>query len=333
MLEQAHAERAESAKDTLPSISEEQLAELSSALFPLSASMSPDDFPFYTDGSAFEVMDESDWQFDQEQYDYTLEETRFMHSLKTNIIEKQQFQADSEIVAFEFLNIKPLTKASSGGLLTQGIVIATETNELVVYDIYKNQLLKLTSPGPVRAIAGTPQAEDMFFAALTRDGELCEYQIELLRNFQMGKSKESLAAEEKKTEGKSDEMYSKKYKNLLAMYKYRLTASYCINLHDLVGRLSGRQANDSVVEDALEFEQVIVFMIKGEKYYVVSDSKGFLTTLHRGLRFRSRFKVSNEPIQHLMKQSTTILFTTGSQVKALLFNEGIVAPGTCNAGT
>ena len=63
------------------------------------------------------------------------------------MIERRYFEEEEDILAFDFLTIKPLGKSSSGNLITTAIIVALPSGEVRAYDIYNNILFTLFVPG------------------------------------------------------------------------------------------------------------------------------------------------------------------------------------------
>lgn len=59
-------------------------------------------------------------------------------SYSNYMIEKMILTEESDIIDYDFITIKPLSKSSQGTLLTQGIILALASGEIKVYDIYQN---------------------------------------------------------------------------------------------------------------------------------------------------------------------------------------------------
>jgi len=60
------------------------------------------------------------------------------------MIEKRFLEEEEPIIAFDYMNIKPLGKASSGMLINVAIALALENGTVKVKDLYGNELLSLS---------------------------------------------------------------------------------------------------------------------------------------------------------------------------------------------
>jgi hypothetical protein len=58
------------------------------------------------------------------------------------MIEKKVLDLDEPIIAFDFLTVKPLGKASSGALIQSVIAVAVESGLVKIFDVYGNLLLE-----------------------------------------------------------------------------------------------------------------------------------------------------------------------------------------------
>ena len=100
----------------------------------------------------------------------------------TNLmLEKLCIEEEGDIVDFAFMALKPLSKSSSGQLVSLGIAIASSNKQIKIYDIYGNELVMLEVPKEIKKLATSPHQEDMFVAVLTVDNYLYEFDVRLDR--------------------------------------------------------------------------------------------------------------------------------------------------------
>jgi hypothetical protein len=79
-----------------------------------------------------------------------------------------------DITHHELMNIKPLTKASSGGLITQAILLGIDSEDIHLYDMYKNLLLNISMKehGGIKLLKGSQHNDDMYIVALSNTNQL-----------------------------------------------------------------------------------------------------------------------------------------------------------------
>jgi hypothetical protein len=68
------------------------------------------------------------------------------------LVEKIFFEEDEPILAYDYMKVKPLGKASSGMLINVAIAIALKGGKVRVRDVYGNELLNVTVDGEILTI-------------------------------------------------------------------------------------------------------------------------------------------------------------------------------------
>lgn len=78
------------------------------------------------------------------------------------------------ITHHELMNIKPLTKASSGGLITQAVLLGIDSEDIYLYDMYKNLLFNISMKehGGIKLLQGSQHNDDMYIVALSHTNQL-----------------------------------------------------------------------------------------------------------------------------------------------------------------
>ena len=105
------------------------------------------------------------------------------------MVEKIFFEEDSPIIAFDYMNVKPLGKASSGTLLNVAVAMAVEGGRVKVKDVYGNALMNMTIEGDILNIGASSSSDDMFLSVLTTNNKFYIFSIELERKFNFKRDK------------------------------------------------------------------------------------------------------------------------------------------------
>lgn len=81
---------------------------------------------------------------------------------------------DRDITDHQIMNIKPLSKSSSGGYMVQGILLALDNQDIHIYDVYKNLLVNISMEeyGGIKMLKGSNHNEDMYVVAISPDNQL-----------------------------------------------------------------------------------------------------------------------------------------------------------------
>lgn len=181
----------------------------------------------------------------------------------------------NNITHHEIMNLKPLTKSSSGGYMVQGILLGVENEDIILYDIYKNQLVNMSMAeyGGMKLLKGSNHNEDMYIAAISPNNTLCEFNLGLLNNFKSRKGTNShrnpkgqlhLINDTKSEETGREDLFNKNYKRMLKLYTYYVESSNCVNLNELLGLTN------------TDFIHLELYMNRGEKYYILGDEEGYI---------------------------------------------------------
>lgn len=252
----------------------------------------------------------------EEQHDYEKQRNR----LESRFYERIFFdELKRNITHFDLINIKPLTKASSGGFMTQGILMAVDAIDIILYDVYKNQLLNIsmTEHGGIKLLKGSHHHDDMYILALTHTNQLWEFNITLHRIVSKGQRAPRGPAEihkelhpvnkTKSLETGREDLFNKRYKSMLKSYDYLVEGSQWVDL--------SKVTNTSDIE----IKQIEFYMNKGEKFYLLSDSEGHLNVFERGLTLRSRFFTGEKEIVQILKHSVAVLVVHKNDVRFVRF--------------
>jgi len=108
------------------------------------------------------------------------------------------------------------------------------------------------------------------------------------------------------------------------MYDYKVVAHEAIEL--------GSFMKNVFLTPNIQLTQVLIYMVKGEKYFVLTDDKGWFTTFTRKGEFRSRFYSMFPKIDSLSKHSISLIYTAGSKVGFIKFSESHVGALYCDVG-
>jgi hypothetical protein len=73
-------------------------------------------------------------------------------------------------------------------------------------------------------------------------------------------------------------------------------------------------------------------MSKGEKYFLISDNKGYFYTYRRDGTFRSKFYSGFTEIRNIVKHFVNVLFTANNKIGFVKLAENTVANIYCDAG-
>lgn len=265
----------------------------------------------------------------EEQHDYEKQRSR----LESRFYERIFFdELKRNITHFDLMNIKPLTKASSGGFMTQGILMAIDAVDIVLYDVYKNELLNISMAehGEIKLLKGSHHHDDMYILALTNTNQLCEFNITLHRIVSKGQKTPRGPAEihkelhlvnkTKSLETGREDLFNKRYKSMLKSYEYLVDGSQCIDLTQIANTTD------------IEFKQIEFYMNKGEKFYLLSDSEGHLNIFERGLTLRSRFFTGEKEIVQILKHSVTVIVVHKNDIRFVRFYRASMSSKRCHSG-
>mmetsp|Transcript_1598 Transcript_1598/g.1412 ORF Transcript_1598/g.1412 Transcript_1598/m.1412 type:complete len:126 (+) Transcript_1598:275-652(+) len=80
---------------------------------------------------------------------------------------------DRDISHHQIMNLKPLTRSSSGGYMVQGILLGLDNQDIHLYDVYKNLLVNMTMKdhGGIKLLKGSNHNEDMFVASVSKTNQ------------------------------------------------------------------------------------------------------------------------------------------------------------------
>jgi hypothetical protein len=117
---------------------------------------------------------------------------------------------------------------------------------------------------------------------------------------------------------KKERVGNSKYTHLLKSFDYSLTSHEEIEMIELVrNRNSTRLYTESLEE--LKFTESVIYMSKGERYFVLLDNQGFITTLFTNGKFRSRYYSGFKEIKNLTKHSLSLIFSSGGTIGFIKF--------------
>ena len=71
--------------------------------------------------------------------------------------------------------------------------------------------------------------------------------------------------------------------------------------------------------DDVKPKQMIFYMNRGEKYYILSDEKGYLSVFYRGLSLKARFYTGEDEIVQILKQSLTVMVVHKHDIRFVRF--------------
>lgn len=247
-------------------------------------------------------------------------------------IEKILYDEMENITKIDLMFVKPLSKSSSGGFMSQGILIATNDMTIKLYDIYKNLMfnISMSEHGGIKLLKGSQHNDEMYITAVTNDNHLWELNITLER---IEKNKTALHSNEMKLDIEDENSASKtknlhsgreglfnKYRSMLDIFRYVLEGKQWINLHQVTG------------QQDVEFKKLESYMSRGEKYYVVSDSEGYLSIFERGLTFKYKIDTGEKEIVQMIKHSTTFIVVHKNDIRFPRFFKGSMATKRCHSG-
>jgi len=76
----------------------------------------------------------------------------------------------------------------------------------------------------------------------------------------------------------------------------------------------------------------MVYANRGDKFFILADSYGYLTILKRDGTFRSRFHSGSTKILNFDRFSVNIVFVTSHQVGNIRFQDSSIATNICDVG-
>eukprot|EP00347_Sterkiella_histriomuscorum_P013654 403363885 len=120
-----------------------------------------------------------------------------------------------------------------------------------------------------------------------------------------------------------------KYKSLLKIYNYRTDEPpKVINLDSLLTQHGYPQ----YLEPQNSFKEFLIYVSKGEKFFIFIDSYGYFTILKRDGAFRSRFPSGSKDINNLAKLSVNVIYSTDQKIGFVKFLDSSAGSIMCDAG-
>ncbi|CDW81154.1 UNKNOWN [Stylonychia lemnae] len=119
-----------------------------------------------------------------------------------------------------------------------------------------------------------------------------------------------------------------KYKSLLKIYSYRTNEPTIINMDQLLVSHGYPQ----YVEPNNGFKEFLIYVSKGEKFFIFADSQGYFTILMRDGGFRSRFFSGSKLINNMAKHSVNVIYSNERRVGYIKFLDSSAGGVMCDAG-
>jgi hypothetical protein len=76
----------------------------------------------------------------------------------------------------------------------------------------------------------------------------------------------------------------------------------------------------------------MVYAARGDKYFILSDSYGYLTILKRDGSFRSRLYSGSPQVLNFDRFSLNTVFVTPNQVGFIKFQDSSIGTNVCDVG-
>ncbi len=67
---------------------------------------------------------------------------------------------------------------------------------------------------------------------------------------------------------------------------------------------------DEFEPEGLRFEHLTIYQVRGNKYFVVADTAGFVTVFYRSLKYKTRFETGPGAITSLSKYQMNLMITS-----------------------
>lgn len=80
-------------------------------------------------------------------------------------------------------------------------------------------------------------------------------------------------------------------------------------------------------------KHIIIYMSRGDKYFLISDSHGYFHTFSRSTKFRSSFYSGFKDIRTVVKHFVNVLFTAENKLGFVKFTENQIGSIICDAGS
>lgn len=74
------------------------------------------------------------------------------------------------------------------------------------------------------------------------------------------------------------------------------------------------------------------YMNRGEKYYLITDSDGYINSFKRGLTPYSRFYTGEKEIIQILKKSVTIIIVHKNDIRFVKFFKSSMSTKRCHSG-
>ena len=242
-------------------------------------------------------------------------------------------EKDQNITKIDLMFVKPLTKSSSGGFMSQGILISTNNMIIKLYDVYKNLMFNISMEehGGVKLLKGSQHNDEMYIAAVTNDNQLWEFNLTLERiernktydeGIEPKPSKKEVqpANKTKALETGREDVFNRKYKNMLNIFKYVVEGKQWVNLFETTGQQN------------VEWKMLEHYMNRGEKFYVIADSEGFINIFERGLTFKYKIDTGEKEIIQMIKHSTTFIIVHKNDIRFPRFFKGSMSTKRWHSG-
>lgn len=147
------------------------------------------------------------------------------------MIEKMVLEEESDIVDYDFITIKPLSKSSQGSFLNQGIILALESGEIKVLDIYNNMLLNFFVEDKIDSISTSSSPDEMLVGVLVNKGtKMHIFNIELQRKESAKRGYNSKKNQTEEGIPKKERLGNQKYTHLLKSFDYNLGSHEVLDL-------------------------------------------------------------------------------------------------------
>jgi len=235
--------------------------------------------------------------------------------------------AQSNITQFELMNIKPLGKASSGGYMTQSVLLGIDNRDIIAYDIYQNPIFNasMAQHGGIKIMKGSHHHDDMYIVALSQTSQLWEFNITLqkLRGRGSKQTMNDTALQNSGTNAtgsEKEDIFNKRYQGMFKLYNYVLGPENWVDLNAIVNQTD------------IEFKHMVFYMNKGEKYYLLSDNEGYINVFNRGLTLRKRIYSGEKEIVQLVKQSVTVIVVHRNDIRFIKFFKSTMGTQRCHSG-
>ena len=176
---------------------------------------------------------------------------------------------------------------------------------------------------------GSQHHDEMYVSAISNTNMMWEFNITLRKIQAKGEKVYKSPAQIKKqfnpvNETKSQEigredLFNKKYRNMLNVFEYIVEGENWINLNETLG-------------DDVKPKQMIFYMNRGEKYYILSDEKGYLSVFYRGLSLKARFYTGEDEIVQILKQSLTVMVVHKHDIRFVRFYRSSIGSKKWHSG-